>query len=392
MAQELFMEPRFDVQVTDGIVYGTAPINSPPGNVDLLLDLYEPVGAHAPSLRPGFVIIHGGAWVGGSRKEKQLVALATEMATRGYTAVSIDYRLKGQEPVISEEFKPLLNAFKNAGFKPLFARAVTAAIEDATQAHRWMEAQAESLKVDTHRIAVGGNSAGAITSLGMTYMLDDHGITKLPGIGVVMDLSGGLFGFVDCMETKEPSLLIVHGEEDNTVGFGQAIALKERATEVGIPFEFHPLPGIGHGIDIFTIEVEPGVTVFDRVVHFFYEQLSLSDLVLDLAVQTLMDAVDAINALDPSDLKNKNHKKTLTSKIHAVHEMIHAENYKGARNKLWNDIRKKMDGCAKSGYPDKNDWIITCGGQIKVYPLISMVIDLLDDLIGQSSPVPVSKG
>jgi len=57
-----------------------------------------------------------------------------------------------------------------------------------------------------------------------------------------------------------------------------------------------------------------------------------------------------------------------------------------------NNIRKKMDGCAKSGYPDKNDWIITCEGQNQVYPLISMVIDLLDDLIGQLSPLSVFKG
>ena len=120
-----------------------------------------------------------------------------------------------------------------------------------------------------------------IIRFNVAYMLDDHDITNLPEIDVVMDLSGGLYKFLSCMETGESSLLSVHGEEDKIIRFRQAIALEERAARVGIPFEFHPLPRIGHEIDIFSIEVEPGVTVFESVVHFFHEQLDLVDLLLD---------------------------------------------------------------------------------------------------------------
>lgn len=384
MAQDLFLDPQFDVQITDGVIYGTAPIDTPPGEVDLLLDLYEPVGACAPFIKPGFIIIHGGGFISGSRKDEPFVTLATEMAARGYTAVSIDYRLQDQEPIISEEFEPLKNALLGCGLNPLFARAFTAAIEDGTHAHRWMVAKAGLLGIDTHRIAVGGGSAGAITSLFMAYVLDDCNVTQLPEIGVVMDICGALYVFVNNMETGESPLFIAHGEEDDIVDFENAVALKERATLVNIPFEFHSLPGIGHEFDIFTVEVAPGVTVFDSVVPFFYEQLRLTDLVLEIVIQSLMEGMSAINNLDPSDLKNINHKKTLTKKMNAVLKMINTKSYVSARNKLLNDILKKMDGFALSGYPDKDDWIITKEGQDQVYPLILYTIDYLSDLINQN--------
>jgi acetyl esterase/lipase len=372
------------VQITDGIIYGTAPISTPPGDVDLLLDLYEPVGADAPYIRPGFVIIHGGGFTGGSRKGEEYITLATEMAARGYSAISIDYRLKDQTPVLSEEFKPFFKALKQIGIGQKMARAIAAAAEDATRAHRWMVENAGLLKVDIHRIAVGGTSAGAITSMMLGYVLDDHGVIDVPEIGVILDKSGELWGFKDCMESVESPLFIAHGEEDDLFDISTAEAIAEKANEVGIPCEFYPIPEAGHEFDMFTIEVAPGVTVFDKVVQFFFEQLLLADLIVEMAIHTLVDSVDAINNLDPSHLKNKNHKKALKNKINAVLKMVNTENYVGARNKLLNDILKKMDGCAKTGYPDNNDWIITPEGQDQVYPLILKTIGFLDSLVDQN--------
>jgi hypothetical protein len=34
-----------------------------------------------------------------------------------------------------------------------------------------------------------------------------------------------------------------------------------------------------------------------------------------------------------------------------------------------------MNGCGNMGEPDKNDWIITCEEQSKVYPLIIETIE-----------------
>lgn len=43
--------------------------------------------------------------------------------------------------------------------------------------------------------------------------------------------------------------------------------------------------------------------------------------------------------------------------------------YKDALNKFEHDILAKMNGCGEMGEPDKNDWIITCEAQEKIYPL-----------------------
>ncbi|MHC4125852.1 MAG: GLUG motif-containing protein, partial [Planctomycetota bacterium] len=94
---------------------------------------------------------------------------------------------------------------------------------------------------------------------------------------------------------------------------------------------------------------------------------------------TLGDAVDAM--LDPNSLKNANMANALSNKIDEVLAMIEAGNYQAALKKLKNDILKKTDGCANSGEPDKNDWIVTCEQQGRIYPLIMETIEYVKSLI-----------
>ena len=124
------------------------------------------------------------------------------------------------------------NALIDSGYSVYTAEAITAASEDATTAHRWMVQNAADLQLDTTRIAVGGLSAGAITSLNLAYCLDDFGIVDLPEIGAVIDLAGALYEFVDHMETGEAPLIIVHGEADTVVDFSHGEALAAQALAV----------------------------------------------------------------------------------------------------------------------------------------------------------------
>ena len=93
----------------------------------------------------------------------------------------------------------------------------------------------------------------------------------------------------------------------------------------------------------------------------------------------LADAVETM--LDPDTLKNKNMKNALLNKINAVQQMIDEGRYAEALNKLQNDILAKMNGCAETGEPDKNDWIITCEGQEQIYPLVIETIENVRGLI-----------
>ena len=101
----------------------------------------------------------------------------------------------------------------------------------------------------------------------------------------------------------------------------------------------------------------------------------------ELEVLLRDDAVDMINSLDPEVFKNTNMQKTLVNKINAVLNQINQGFYQEALDKLENDIIGKMDGCAETGSPDKNDMIQDCAAQQQVYPIIVAAIELLKDMI-----------
>jgi acetyl esterase/lipase len=96
--------------------------------------VYTPVGASV-GLLPGLVYFHGGGFVAGSLETHDGICRALTQAS-GCRLVSVDYRL-GPE----------------ARFP--------AAVQDACAAARWVAAHARALGIDSCRLGVGGDSAGA---------------------------------------------------------------------------------------------------------------------------------------------------------------------------------------------------------------------------------------
>lgn len=135
----------------------------------------------------------------------------------------------------------------------------------------------------------------------------------------------------------------------------------------------------------FTADV-PGDYVVSLVVNDGFEDSLPSNATITvvsnqvLATETLMESVTAINVLLPTSFKNKNQANPLTNKINAAITDIEAGYYADAINKLTNDVLQKTDGCATSGAPDKNDWIITCEAQNQIYPLIVEAINYLNQI------------
>jgi hypothetical protein len=75
-----------------------------------------------------------------------------------------------------------------------------------------------------------------------------------------------------------------------------------------------------------------------------------------------------------SAFKNPNMKNTLLNKTNAVLAELQTGNIRGAVEKLKNDILSKTDGCATTGAPDKDDWIIDSASQAKIYPIVMEII------------------
>ncbi len=158
------------------------------------------------------------------------------------------------------------------------SRAVAAARVDAGRAVEWMRANAAKYRIDPNRIAIGGNSAGAITSMSVAYRFGEDPDVGGADVQAVLSLSGGLYGYEDIIEAGEPPLIMIHGTLDSEVPFSLAEAVEVRALSVGLIHEFYPLEGVGHGTPAQLGTVVEGITLSDRIRSFFYVHLGLGAL------------------------------------------------------------------------------------------------------------------
>jgi len=130
------------------------------GEREMSLDLFRPKTAGPP--RPAIVCIHGGGWFKGERSSMTNLAMA--LASRGYVAVTISYRLSGE-----------------AKFP--------AAIQDAKAAVRWLRAEAKTYGIDAGKIGVTGLSAGGHLA---ALLATSAGVPELEGEGGHADQSSAV--------------------------------------------------------------------------------------------------------------------------------------------------------------------------------------------------------
>ena len=127
-----------DFEVLKDIVYSKV------GERELLLDAYLPKAT--PKLagkHPAVLVVHGGAWRRGSRR--QLRGYAEALAQRGFGCFAIDYRLAPEHKFPAQ-------------------------IDDCRSAVKWIRKNASKYKVDASKLGAIGYSAGGhlVTLLGTT--------------------------------------------------------------------------------------------------------------------------------------------------------------------------------------------------------------------------------
>ena len=234
------LEERYEVSVEEAVVYGTgATLDG--GQVDLLLDLAVP-DTETDGPRPLLVHIHGGGFTEGSRWPQW------DWAKRGWVAASIDYRLAGDDPLPGPRVQGFFDAVGGKS-APAVHRSVIAAVEDTLVALDYLLGRADELRIDTDRIVLKGESAGAFTALHVAYCADEFGIDH-PTIAAVVDFSGAIArtcGEGAAIDPGEAALFVAHGtEEVGQTAFSRAENIVAGATAAGITYEFHPLEGVGH--------------------------------------------------------------------------------------------------------------------------------------------------
>lgn len=174
-----WIDASFQYNITSNITYGTAT-NFAGGIDTLLMDIYTPVCTNGKldNKFPVVIWIHGGSFLTGSKNDAGIVAHCKAFAQRGYVAVAINYRLGfiSDDALWQCNFPSYECLF--AADSAEWARAYHRAMQDANGAIRYLVNRQDTLQIDKDNIFIGGESAGAITALGVAF--SDTLIERIP--------------------------------------------------------------------------------------------------------------------------------------------------------------------------------------------------------------------
>ena len=147
--------------------------------------------------------------------------------------------------------------------RPLSARSTTPRPRCAGSA-----AHAAQYRIDPERIASGGASAGADTSILVGTHSEDPGDSGNPGfssrIAAAVSVSGGL-PTSETVTSDDAPTIFFHGTVDRVV-FPDWAALNAKALlDHGVPAFFEPFEGAGHGL-----LPEHRDAIFEQTDYFLY--------------------------------------------------------------------------------------------------------------------------
>jgi acetyl esterase/lipase len=239
------------------------------GGLRLLADVTMPT---VKGTYPAVLLVHGGGWMTG-RKE-QMGAVAERLAKRGYTAVSINYRLAPKHKFPAQ-------------------------IEDCKAALRWMRSNAEKYRIDPLKIAGYGFSAGGhlVALLGTsdtTHGLEgpdakaDAPSTRLqcvvaggapcdfrllpPDMKMLAYWLGGTrrekpTAYANASPAKfiskdDPPTFFFHGSNDRLVPKLSPTLMAAQLTAAGVEVEFYTVPDAGHMKSFFDPTAADKATAF----------------------------------------------------------------------------------------------------------------------------------
>jgi acetyl esterase/lipase len=219
------------------------------GNDALLLDIYSP---KADGYFPGIVIVHGGGWSGGDKRE-DITGLFEPITDMNMVCYSINYRLAPNN-------------------------VWPACYDDVRTAVKWVKENALKYKTDPNRIALMGYSAGGqLAMLAAIKAQKETNVQAAVSLAAPVDLvldslrrrdiSSYLMALRGCSSLDANSLqwlwesspinyvkpgvmpvLIIHGTEDNSVPYQQSLNIKARIEDVNGTCELMTIKGAQHKI------------------------------------------------------------------------------------------------------------------------------------------------
>lgn len=213
-------------------------------------DFYQPQNDTSHH-RPLVIWMHGGGFKLGSKKARGIPKWSKTFAQHGYTCAAINYRKSKKKPL--KKFADL-------------AAGCYEAIQDLDQAITYFKLNQQLLGIDTNRIILAGNSAGAMIAIQAVYS-SPASLSKLSGdtshsefkyandfsnIAGIINFWGAIFDTTMLHKASVP-IVSVHGTTDGIVPYKQKDAplngsfyIQQQATAIGIPSDLKSYEGYAH--------------------------------------------------------------------------------------------------------------------------------------------------
>ena len=216
-------------------VYRTTPQG------ELKYHLFRPEKSVNSQGSPAILFFFGGGWVGGT--PGQFFPQAEHFSSLGMVAICLEYRVQSRHNTTPFE-----------------------SVSDGLHALAYFQQRATEYGIDPDRIVVSGGSAGGHVAACTAMVADSglgEGLLPMPAalllFNPVIDTSADGYGMkkigerwrelspVHIVHKDVPPVLIIHGTQDTTVPFTNAIAFRNRLRELGGPCTVAAYPGQKHG-------------------------------------------------------------------------------------------------------------------------------------------------
>lgn len=206
--------------VDSNIVYGTGT-NYAGIEEDLMMDIYKPVNANCS--RPCLILVHGGAWMAGSKTDPSIVNIARDFAEKGWVVATINYRLGMHKRANYTQYWACTNELAQPcsymADSSEVIRAIFRAQQDVKGAIRGMKMRSEIDSTDVTNFFVAGESAGGFNALTATFLNEPN--EKFPQAFSIADAPVPDADLTSCLPTgyslSRPDL----GTIDGTLNLGR---------------------------------------------------------------------------------------------------------------------------------------------------------------------------
>jgi acetyl esterase len=168
-ARQAFLQSIPLLQPDPPEVAAVVPLSIPGPAGVIAARLYRGAGTAPDAELPALLYLHGGGWVIGDLESHDTLCRALANHA-GCAVIAVDYRLAPEH-------------------------VFPAAVEDSVAALRWIAAEAEGLRIDPARIAVGGDSAGGNLAAVLALLARDG---QAPSVCLQMLL----YPVTDCAQTQ----------------------------------------------------------------------------------------------------------------------------------------------------------------------------------------------